>query len=99
MKVQTKEDLQVVYDALAEWYEVYSSAWDIIHTPSKYYQKYAWCKANFDDKLINEYFVWKGLLPIFNKMGVDYYMGINDFVRDFGKFYEEVMSGERTLVG
>ena len=80
-----KAKLNQVYHAFKDMYGISSEGWDMVHLPSSYIKSAMWCRENMSE-LTEEYEVWKALLPIFKQHGVAYYLRIDDFVEEFGKW-------------
>lgn len=80
-----KVKLNQVYCAFMDMYGIESVGWDMVHLPSSYIRSAMWCEDNMP-ALTEEYLVWKSLLPIFKQHGVAYYLRIDEFVEEFGKW-------------
>lgn len=93
-----KEILEALYQELKTKKGIGGLNWDDSHNPSKTMRSYVWCKANIEDHILDDYDLWKGLVQLFKDYGVAYYMGIDTFLEEFGKFYREVQEGKRTLI-
>ena len=74
-----REQLKQGYKLLAEYYGIYSSIWDKIHTR---YDKYSFCKEN-RKSLIAEYLTWEELTERLRKYQIPYYIGIDTFLEEY----------------
>lgn len=74
-----RQNLQEVYCTFRDMYGVMHHSWDMTHDINRY--PVIW-DNDFD--LFHEYEVWKALLPIFKQHDVAYYLGIDDFVKNYG---------------
>ena len=74
-----KEQLKQEYKLLAEYYGIYSSIWDQIHTECN---RYSFCKEN-KKILIAEYLTWEELTERLRKHQIPYYMGIDTFLEEY----------------
>ena len=75
----SKEQLKQEYKLLAEYYGIYSSIWDQIHTECN---RYSFCKEN-RKLLISEYLIWEELTERLRKHQIPYYMGIDTFLEEY----------------
>lgn len=74
-----REQLNQEYKLLAEYYGIYSSIWDQIHTR---YNRYSFCKEN-KKSLIAEYLTWEELTERLRKYQIPYYIGIDTFLEEY----------------
>lgn len=74
-----REQLNQEYKLLAEYYGIYSSIWDQIHTR---YNRYSFCKEN-KKILIAEYLAWEELTERLRKHQIPYYIGIDTFLEEY----------------
>ena len=74
-----REQLNQEYKLLAEYYGIYSSIWDQIHTR---YNRYSFCKEN-RKSLIAEYLTWEELTERLRKHQIPYYIGIDTFLEKY----------------
>lgn len=77
-----KEIYEQRYELLCELYGVNSSAWDMIHVPSKYMIDHVFCPSN-QKSLIAEYLEWEDFVVKAKEYGVPYYIHIDTFLKKF----------------
>lgn len=75
----TKEYVEERYNLLFELYGVQSRGWSMLH---EQFNRYAFCPDN-RESLIAEYLVWKDFVEDAKKFNVPYYMGIDNFLKEY----------------
>lgn len=80
-----KTKLQEVYCTFRDMYGIMHLSWDMTHDINRYPVGVGilW---NKDYDIFQEYEVWKALLPIFKQHDIAYYLGIDDFVKNYGNW-------------
>lgn len=75
----TKEYAEERYNLLFELYGVQSRGWSMLH---KQFNRYVFCPDNHKS-LIAEYLVWEDFVEDAKKFNVPYYMGIDNFLKEY----------------
>lgn len=76
-----KQAVEKEYEQLKELYSLDSSCWDMLHTQ---YSGYAFCPTN-RKSFISEYLAWEDFVERAKKYDVDYYWGIDTFLKEYKK--------------